>query len=480
MRILDSDLVIGGFRRDPEDWVDRRWVAVHQMTPAERRIAVATTADAHALSVLGRYVIVPGVTTPEDEARIRGLDALAAFVCPFREALDAWAQDDPAAYEAWRRDRRVIYSDDKTRVAIGSAPEASACRLCALTRPCAACGHPDGLRCGWMGCQAAAEERLPLPPACRCYERCVLHKPCAWCAAHGYDLGSGRGCGGKRWISPVDRDAYEGAVVASDASSPRSSEPAPRQETDPSEDDDIDRRPLVSDEAAEKMMTMSITALERWLAGPLVSEAPRWARVELMGRTMAVGRLGTTKAPGGDVFVLQELHADGSWSEVFLTPGAVYRWRYVTEDEARRALLPSWSRPCTANCPSDTEPDAAAYVEALCCPGRCRRCGHTKEAHAPAPTREETIQAARLAAVEALETYGWENTAQALADGGDDEALAMHVFGAFLRDKTAHPEDRRRHVEASLRRLVAAYAALVTPTEVTAEAPAAASDDIPF
>lgn len=107
----------------------------------------------------------------------------------------------------------------------------------------------------------------------------------------------------------------------------------------------------------------------RTTSGAAQATEERWATVELMGHTTAAGLVREEDALGGRVLVLRALRPDGSYDERRLMPAAVYGWRYVTEDEARRATLPRWGYPC------------GAHEDAGACPGWCARCGRTRAEH---------------------------------------------------------------------------------------------------
>ncbi len=104
----------------------------------------------------------------------------------------------------------------------------------------------------------------------------------------------------------------------------------------------------------------------------------KWAAVEVMGHRQHLGKICEVQAYGGTFMQIEALRRDGSFEIVQYAAGSIFSYRYVSEEQARRGVVPKAWRACG----TFTQPSAL--------PGLCAECGHDEPAH--------TVAAAQLPA----------------------------------------------------------------------------------
>lgn len=99
----------------------------------------------------------------------------------------------------------------------------------------------------------------------------------------------------------------------------------------------------------------------------------QWAVVELFGHLAHTGILSEVTRFGETFAQVKALQPSGAFIEILIGGKAIFRATAITEEEARKAVMPrAWSA-----CSSFTQPSA---VEGL-----CAKCGRDEEAHKPVP-----------------------------------------------------------------------------------------------
>ena len=95
----------------------------------------------------------------------------------------------------------------------------------------------------------------------------------------------------------------------------------------------------------------------------------RWAAVEIMGHRTHVGRVSEEPFAGVVLLRVEALQRDGTFEVVRYGGASIFSLRDVTEDQARRAVLPRSYQACDA------------FKPAAVLPAACEHCGHDVPAH---------------------------------------------------------------------------------------------------
>jgi hypothetical protein len=102
----------------------------------------------------------------------------------------------------------------------------------------------------------------------------------------------------------------------------------------------------------------------------------RWALVEIMGKRSHIGKVSEATEFGRILIHVDELKRDGTFVPHRYAPEALFGYTPMSEDEARRALVPRWRTPCIGY-----------YKESAVLAGACERCGYAVAEHAAGAPR---------------------------------------------------------------------------------------------